>query len=228
MPIPFEPNRSYVYRATRYELLPFIAERAKDFGDVPFLLRDIWKPVLAERYTSEQLEIRVPKAKSDATDKMRTIFGFYIPYLAEELKVFENLGEGMFRNISLEEEVAEADAVAADTETNGSGIIYAYSFPSIRKDGKFPIKVGLTTTGDAEARVVQQCRQACCFEAPIILKTWSVQRVAAVEVAIHRTLEARGSKRQAPGTEWFDTTVEEVESIVIFVQPSARTAPLSN
>jgi T5orf172 domain-containing protein len=44
-----------------------------------------------------------------------------------------------------------------------------------------------------------------------------VQRVAAVEDAIHSTLEARGSERQAPGTEWFDTTVEEIDAIVNFV-----------
>ena len=222
MTIPFEPTRSYVYRATRYELLPQIQGLAESFGDVPFRLRDIWKPLLAQTYTPEQLEIRVKKERSDATEKMSTIFGFYIPFLAENLKVFENLGEGMFRNISLEEEVAEADAVATDVETNGGGIIYAYSFPSIRVDGKFPIKVGLTTTGDAEARVAQQCRQACCFEHPVVLGIWAVQRVAAVEVAIHRTLEARGSKRLAPGNEWFDTTLEEVESIVNFVQPNTR------
>jgi hypothetical protein len=52
--------------------------------------------------------------------------------------------------------------------------------------------------------------------------TWEVQRVAAVEDAIHSTLEARGSKRQAPGAEWFDTTLGEVTSIVDFVQPAAR------
>jgi hypothetical protein len=127
------------------------------------------EPLLAQTYTPEQLEIRVKKERSDATEKMSTIFGFYIPFLAENLKVFENLGEGMFRNISLEEEVAEVDAVATDVETNGACIIYAYSFPSIREDGKFPIKVGLTTTGDAEARVAQQCRQACCFEHPVVL-----------------------------------------------------------
>ncbi len=34
-----------------------------------------------------------------------------------------------------------------------AGTIYAYSFPSIIKEsGQFPIKVGLTTTGDAQAR----------------------------------------------------------------------------
>jgi T5orf172 domain len=218
MPIPFEPTRSYVYRAARYELLPRIAEIARNYGEEPFLLREISKRVLEETYASDQLEIRIKKAKSDVTEKMRNIFGFYIPFLAENLKMFENLGGGMFKNISIEEELAEADAVATDVESNDPGIIYAYSFPAIRKnDGKFPIKVGLTTTGDTEARVKQQCKQTCCFEYPIVLKIWEVQRVAAVENAIHSTLEARGSKRRAPGTEWFDTTIDEIEAIVKFV-----------
>lgn len=226
MTIPFEPTRSYVYNAARYELLPRIAEIARDFGNEPFLLREISKRLLAETYTPEQLEVRIKKAKSDVTEKMSNIFGFYIPFLAENLRVFENLGGGQFRNIPLDEEIAEADAVATDIESNDAGVIYAYTFPSIRKvESKFPIKVGLTTTGDADARVTQQCKQTCCFEYPVILQTWEVQRVAAVEDAIHSTLEARGLKRQAPGTEWFDTTLEEVEAIIKFAQPSAHAVP---
>jgi hypothetical protein len=226
MTIPFEPTRSYVYKAARYELLPRIAEIARGFGDEPFLLREISKGLLAEIYSPEQLEIRIKKAKSDATEKMSNIFGFYIPFLAENLKVFENMGGGKFRNISVEDELAEADAVATDIDSNDAGLIYAYTFPTIMKSaGKFPIKIGLTTTGDADARVAQQCKGACCFEYPKILKTWEVQRVAAVEDAIHSTLEARGAKRQAPSNEWFDTTIEEVESIVRFVQPSALIQP---
>ena len=224
MSIPFEPTRSYVYNAARYELLPLIAEITREYGEEPFLLREISKRLLAETYAPEQLEIRIKKAKSDATEKMSNIFGFYIPFLAENLRVFENLGSGKFKNISIDEELAEADAVATDVDSNDSGIIYAYSFPSImRDDGRFPIKVGLTTTGETDARVKQQCKQTCCFEYPVVLKKWEVQRVAAVEDAIHSTLEARGSKRQAPGNEWFDTTVEEIESIVAFVQPTAHT-----
>jgi hypothetical protein len=219
MSIPFEPTRSYVYRAARYELLPQIAEIARNFGSEPFLLRDISKRLLEETYTPEQLDSRIKKAKSDTTEKMRNIFGFYIPFLAENLRVFENLGGGQFTNIPIDEEVAEADAVATDVESDDSGIIYAYSFPSIkRNDARFPIKIGLTTMGDPDARVAQQCKQTCCFDYPVVLKTWEVQRVAAVEDAIHSTLEARGSKRQAPGTEWFDTTLEEIDSIVKFVQ----------
>lgn len=226
MTIPFEPTRSYVYKASRYELLPRIAEIVGEFGDEPFQLREIASRVLAETYTTEQLEIRIKKAESDMTEKMSKIFGFYIPFLAKNLKFFENLGGGKYRNISIVDELAEADAVATDVESSDSGHIYAYSFPSIKKsDGRFPIKVGLTTTGDTDARVMQQCKQTCCFEYPIVLRSWEVQRVASVEDAIHSILEARGSKRPAPGTEWFDTTIEEIEAIVKFVQPIAR--PLS-
>jgi hypothetical protein len=222
MIIPFEPTRSYVYKAARYELLPRMAEIASALGDEPFRLCEISNRLLAETYTQEQLDIRIKKAQSDKTEKMSKIFGFYIPFLAKNLRVFENLGGGQFKNISIDEELAEADAGATDVESNDSGTIYAYSFPSIRRnDGKFPIKVGLTTTGDADARVAQQCKQTCCFENPVVLKIWEVQRVAAVEDAIHSTLEARGSKRQAPGTEWFDTTLAEIETIVKFVQSPA-------
>jgi hypothetical protein len=171
--IPFEPTRSYVYRAARYELLPRIVEIAKSFGQEPFLLREIWKPMLAETYTPEQLNIRVREARSDATEKMSIIFGFYIPFLAENLKVFENLGRGIFRNIPLEEELAEADAVATDIEANDAGIIYAYSYP-LDNEGRRQVKVGLTTTGDAQARVTQQCKTASCFEFPEILTAASV------------------------------------------------------
>lgn len=50
MTMPFEASRSYVYRATRYELIPQIQKLAEDFGDVPFQLRDIWRPLLAKMY----------------------------------------------------------------------------------------------------------------------------------------------------------------------------------
>jgi len=158
MTLPFEASRSYVYNAARYELFPRITEIAKSFGDEPFLLREISKKLLAETYAPDQLEIKVKKAMSDATEKMSTIFMFYIPFLAENLRALENVGGGMFKNISLEEEMAEADAAAIDIESDGAGIIYAYSFPTIvRTDGNcFPIKVGLTTTGDSEARMMQR------------------------------------------------------------------------
>ncbi|MBX3502115.1 MAG: GIY-YIG nuclease family protein [Alphaproteobacteria bacterium] len=231
MAIPFEPTRSYVYKATRYEILPRIVELARPYGDVPFLLRDLSKKVLNDTYTREQLDIQIRKAQSDVLQRMSRIFGFYIPFLAKNLRIFERVGDGMFRNVSNleeDEEIAEADAdpdAIADEEAgpvgfvDTAGFIYMYSFPTIVREGvRFPIKIGLTRADDADARVQQQCRQTCCFENPTVLRTWKVQQVAAVEQAIHSILRARGRKRDAPGTEWFDTTLDEVESIVKFVQ----------
>ena len=224
MAIKFEATTSYVYHAARYEILPRIVEKVRALGDEPFLLRDIFKPLLAETYTQEQLDIQIKKKESDTTRSIGQFFSFYVPFLAKKSRVFEYLGDGKFRNISNDEEdeeLAEADSVAVDVESDGSGIIYAYSFPSIMRDqGRFPITVGLTTGDDANARVTQQCKQTCCFESPVVLGTWKVQRVAAVEDAIHSTPKARGSKREAPGTEWFDTTLIEIETIVNFVLPS--------
>ena len=222
-PIPFEQTRSYVYRATRYEILPILESLAEPFGEEPFLLRELSKKVLSERYSSDQLDTLIKKAESDKFEKMRNIFGFYIPFLAQNLRIFEKVEDGYFKNIPIEEEIAEVDSVAADVDADDSGSIYAYSFPAlVKSEGKFPIKVGLTTGDDPELRVRTQCRQTCCFDHPRILGVWGVQRVASVESAIHSTLEARGAKRDAPGAEWFDSTLEEIQSIIRFVQPAAQ------
>lgn len=76
--MPFEATRSCIYKASRYELLPRIADLARDYGDQPFLLRELSKKVLTETHTPEQLEFRVKKAQSDETEKIGNIFGFYI------------------------------------------------------------------------------------------------------------------------------------------------------
>ncbi|MEI7843804.1 MAG: GIY-YIG nuclease family protein, partial [Gallionellaceae bacterium] len=56
------------------------------------------------------------------------------------------------------------------------------------------------------------------FENPVILSQWRVKRVGAVESAIHATLKSRGKWREnVPGTEWFDTTLSEIETIVKFI-----------
>lgn len=223
MTIPYEPTRSYAYRATRYELLPELVDLAKPYGDTPFLLRDLWRPLLRETYTQEQLDTLIPRAQASGSEKLGAILGFNIPFLAEQLKIFERLGEGMFRNIPLEEEIEEVEAAAADSDTESDGLIYAYTFPTIRKDNgeRFPIKIGLTASGDAQARVMQQCKTTCCFEYPVILAIWRVNRVGEFEKAIHSILAARGYKKDSPGTEWFDTTLDEVGQAISFINPRA-------
>jgi hypothetical protein len=66
--------------------------------------------------------------------------------------------------------------------------------------------------------VHSQCRGSGFFEKPEILDRWQVRRVAQVEDAIHAVLKARGRwKEDAPGYEWFDTTIDEVRTILKFV-----------
>jgi hypothetical protein len=109
--------------------------------------------------------------------------------------------------------IEAGDEVAEDFE----GYIYAFSFPSIIKDSVYPIKVG-KTAGDVESRIAEQCKGSATFEQPRLLGTWPVKRVGPTELVIHNVLKARGKHREdAPGCEWFNTTVAEVEAIIKFV-----------
>ncbi len=84
-------------------------------------------------------------------------------------------------------------------------------------DGPFPIKIGMTT-GAVEDRVAVQCKGPATFDNPVILGSWQVNRVGAAEKAAHNVLKARGKWREnVPGTEWFNTTVAEIQSIIDFV-----------
>ena len=50
------------------------------------------------------------------------------------------------------------------------------------------------------------------------LGKWLVKRVGPTELAIHNTLKARDKhKEDAPGREWFNSTVAEVKAILDFV-----------
>ena len=86
----------------------------------------------------------------------------------------------------------------------------------IRTGSPFPIKVGMTAV-DVQQRVLSQCKGAAAFDNPKVLGSWKVSRVAHVEKAVHKVLAARGRWReQVPGSEWFDTTLEEIQAIIDF------------
>jgi hypothetical protein len=51
-----------------------------------------------------------------------------------------------------------------------------------------------------------------------MLGAWPVKRVSPTELAIHNILKARGKHREdAPGREWFNTTIAEIKEIIEFV-----------
>lgn len=127
----------------------------------------------------------------------------------------------------LDVDVAEAEAEDAALEDDildasvSEGFIYAFSFPMlVKEEGTFPIKIG-KTVNDVHQRVMNQCKGPAFFEEPVVLAQWKVKRVAVFELAIHKILAARGRWREnVPGTEWFDTTVAEVQSIINFTESS--------
>lgn len=220
----FEPTRSFGYRFVRYTVLPEVTKVVATLGDQPFLLREIAWPIIDRLLSKEQQAVRVPRAQSEGDDSMSSIVRFYVGFLAKGLNHFQNLGGGYFRahteaDVS-ENALVDAEIESGDEEEAGEfdGWIYAFSFPSIVKtDAVFPIKIG-KTVGDVEARVADQAKGSASFESPKILGRWKVKHVDTSELAVHFVLKARNKWRgDAPGREWFDTTVAEVESIINFV-----------
>src|SRR6266478_2978248 len=192
--IEFEPTRSFAYRFARYVILPEL-QQLPEAQSGKFILRELAWPLIDKRLSPEQQAVLVKKAQSDAVEPMGRIIRFYVPFLTRELGLFIKLGEGEWRAKTEEElkndisEIEDEDEVVGD---NFAGTIYAFSYPSIIKDGSavFPIKVG-KTTGDVNSRVADQCKGSAAFEQPKVLATWQVKRVGPTELAIHNILKAR-------------------------------------
>ncbi len=223
MEIPFEPTRSYAYKFSRYIVLAELQALPETSSGERFLLRDLAWPIIDKHLSPEQQAIPVKKAQSDVYEPLGRIVRFFVQFLTKRLNVFENLGEGYFRGASesdtLDSQLEDAAIDAGDEDAEDlKGYIYAFSFPSIVKNNTpFPIKVG-KTTGDVTSRVIDQCKGSATFERPIVLESWLVERVGPTETAIHNILKARGKHREdAPGREWFNTTLEEVQQIVRFI-----------
>lgn len=212
----FEPTRSNAYRLARYVVLPAIAAEVP-IGET-IRIRDK-AAELASRYISpEQATVLLPKAKSEGSDKFISVVGFFVYYFADETPTdWENVGRGFFKRIDAES-VAEQVIESADEEGDEvefTGWVYAFSFPAILKTGEpFPIKVGKTIV-NVDERVLDQAKGSAVFEKPIVLGKWQVKRVSHAEVAVQSVLKARGKwMEDAPGREWFLTTLGEIEDIV--------------
>ena len=228
LPIEFEPNASFCYKFARYHQLPALAQEPEALSGEPFKLNPVINRVLSRYLTEDQMGLSYPAR--DTEGKMHQVgkaIRFFASLRAKRgpESPFVWLGQsGMYRlksdtELTLEatEDVDQAIEDQADVEFNGW--IYAFTFPTIKSVQKlFPIKVGLTTAADVELRVFGQCKGAGFFEKPEILGRWQVKRVAQVEDAIHAVLKARGRwKEDAPGDEWFITSIDEVQSIVSFI-----------
>ncbi len=216
----FEPTRSSAYRLARYVILPELTAEVPTGETVK--IREKAAEIASRHITAEQAAILLPKAKSEGSDKYISIVGFFTYYFADETPTdWENVGRGYFKRIDAEA-VAEEVIESANEEDSGdiefNGWVYAFSFPAITKsDQPFPIKVGKTIT-NVETRVMDQAKGSALFEKPVILGKWQVRRVGHSELAVHNVLKARGKWiEEAPGREWFLTTISEIEGIIEFL-----------
>jgi len=233
MPATFEATRSFCYQFGRYTVLPEIEVMPQVKSGAEFRMVDLVQTVLDKYLTPEQQQVRIRKANSALADPVHSIVKFFASFIAKEKDLFVRVRPGIYRAHTVDEiEAAEEgisdaqidDAAIADGDVEAiefDGWIYAFSFPAlVRNDAPFPIKIGMTT-GTVEERINSQCKGAATFENPVILGRWQVKRVGPTEKAAHNTLKARGKWREnIPGIEWFNTTVEEVASIIAFVTAS--------
>lgn len=102
-----------------------------------------------------------------------------------------------------EEEIATEEAKPA---------VYWYTFPAYQaKNAPYPIKIG--KGNDPLSRILQQVTPMP--ENPIILGTFEHDDSQTLERALHCVLALRGKRKQdAPGSEWFITTPEEIRDLI--------------
>ncbi|RBA23280.1 GIY-YIG nuclease family protein [Herminiimonas fonticola] len=229
LPIEFEPTASFCYKFARYHMLPELALEPEATSGEPFKLNLVINRVIARYFSEQELNLSYPAR--DAEGKMHQVGSALRFFASHRAKIgpespFVWLGQsGMYRLKSdvefTQEAVADEDeAIEEQVDIEHRGWLYAFSFPAIKKTvDPFPIKIGFTGAADVETRVFGQCKGSGFFEKPEILGRWQVTRVTQIESAVHAVLKARGRWiEDAPGCEWFTTTVSEVQSIVEFIE----------
>ncbi|MCG2623002.1 GIY-YIG nuclease family protein [Arthrobacter sp. I2-34] len=118
-------------------------------------------------------------------------------------------------------EVASVDVAGEETnEGEGSGCVYVYYFPSykelagLRKEARWPVKVGMTSARDSRVRVANQ-QGTAMPEAPVVAYAWLTDTPRKLEQTLHAILSLRGLQlADAPGAEWFLSSPNEVKAIV--------------
>lgn len=226
MELQFEATRSFCYKFGRYTVLAEVQLMPEVTSGDEFRLTDLAQYVIDKYLTPEQQQVKVKKAQSERLEPIHSIVKFFVSFIAKEQETFIRIGEGIYRSRTAEDisDVELEESALADGEEEAAefeGWIYAFSFPIlVHANEPFPIKIG-KTIADVDGRVAQQCKGSASFDNPVILGRWQVNRVGPTELAAHNVLKARGKWREnAPGVEWFNTTVAEVKSILDFVGSS--------
>jgi hypothetical protein len=151
-------------------------------------------------------------------------YGYWRWITPPEVRVEEN------GTTSVADETEELD-LADDTvvEGTGSGSVYVYYFPSykllaeFRRDERWPVKVGMTALGDAKIRISDQ-QGTAMPEQPAVAYVRRSNTPLKLERLVHAVLFYRGLQLDnAPGSEWFNSTPEEVKAIIDWAHASDGT-----
>jgi hypothetical protein len=160
-------------------------------------------------------------------DSVLDTIRWYVRYVGKDNNIIEFVQRGWYRMPTGEQETANSsdeieEEIAEEAGATTDGWIYAFTFPELIKNEPFAIKVGMTIR-DVEERVADQCRGSAFFSQPKVLKSWRVNQVSLTERTVQGLLKLSGQwKSDAPGSEWFVTTVDEIERIVGIVQKETR------
>jgi hypothetical protein len=226
MPIatPFSISSSFCYQAAKNDFLELIAKDPEVLKGEPFKIEPFIKKLLdSSLYVSrEQLNNILPDGHT--VERSLTYFIKKLAKKPEKSPFIWSREHKYFylkSDTELQSEITELVDETDDEDVNEvdfDGWIYAFTYPIlIQEISKFPIKIGKTSV-DVNARVATQCRGSAIFDNPMILGSWKVSKVSHIESAIHSVLKARGRWREnVPGTEWFDTSLSEIDSVIQFI-----------
>jgi len=225
-PLDYTASNKFGYRFSRYLILSRITSSEEFRSGQTFHLLPMIRAITNEYLTEEEQQATYPRPNGMLESVFESI-RWYVPYLGRETKVIERVRPGWYRMPTGEEGVDSGgddidEEIVEDGGGETEGWIYAFSFQELIRDEKFPIKVGMTIR-DVDERVADQCRGSAIFSPPIILKSWPVNQVSLTERTVQNLLKLSGQwKSDAPGSEWFVTSVSEVERILGIVQQETR------
>lgn len=221
-PLEYTVSSRFGYRFSRYLVLPRIAECEEFKSGQPFQLSPLIQRITNEYLTQEEQQATYLKPNGNPESVFDAV-RWYVRYVGREINVIEFVERGWYRMPSGEQAIGNSDdaieeEIAEEAGPTTDGWIYAFTFPELIKNEPFPIKIGMTIR-DVEERVADQCKGSAIFSQPRLLQSWRVQKVSLTERTVQSLLKLSGQwKSDAPGAEWFVTTLAEIERIVGIVQ----------
>lgn len=226
-PLEYTASSGFGYRFSRYLVLPRITQTDEFMSGQPFQLSPMIQAITNEYLTQEEQQATYQRQNGEDESVLDAI-RWYVRYVGRDTNIIEFVERGWYRMPSGNLAVTNGDddideEIAEESGSATGGWIYAFSFPELVIEKEpFPIKVGMTIH-DVEDRISDQCRGSAFFSRPRLLKSWHTNQVSLTERTVHGLLKLSGQwKSDAPGSEWFVTTVGEIERIIGIVQKETR------